>query len=462
MKSGILFSFVAAALTASADIAVSNVKITQDWPWSNKVTVTYNLEGVSEFSPGEVVVKAYGNGNEIPMQASGLKGDIYNLKEDGLKTITIDPVRAFGKGVELIPSFKVSITARSVTEASTDVIYKIFDLNEKTVTDVTRGDLLNGKYGTVETDFGAIGEGYTTTLDDVIIWTGVTNDIAYKTTKLVLRKIPAGDFKGYVPDADIPASKNMTWTFDYWIGVFELTQKQRSIIRTGDQNKPPEFLGDTLPDHNLQNYYLYGCQQGRNATTNETTGVYGLFHYLRKMFKNGEDFPYDFELPTQVQWVRAMRAGAESYYYDGLINPINVTSNDQYSVLANYVHNGGLVSNLDGTVTTNLMEVGHFRPNAYGLYDTLGNVREYVREADYTMATHINIFNTTAGTNCVSVAGASNHTVTYGGAFNEHGKGFYPYTIQTHSSKGGVPYAGVRVCMQSMDDGVELMKLFNK
>jgi hypothetical protein len=78
------------------------------------------------------------------------------------------------------------------------------------------------------------------------------------------------------------------------------------------------------------------------------------------------------------------------------------------------------------------------------------------------METHINIFNTTAGTNCVSVAGASNHTLTYGGAFNEHGKRFYPYTIETHNSSGGVPYAGVRVCMQSMDDGVELMKLFNK
>jgi hypothetical protein len=216
MKLPFLSLFLVSSFAAFAGIEATNVKIRQDWPWSNKLVVTYELSGVSAETPGEVVVKAFRNGEEIPMQGAGMTGDVYNLTEDGEKRIEIDPVRTFGK-IGGVPNFKVTVTAQAATEKSSEIVYKIFDIPSKTVTDVTRGDLLNGKYGTVETDFGVIGEGYNTTLEDVIIWTGVTNDIAYKTTKLVLRRIPAGDFKGFGPGGSVPAAKNMTWAFDYYI-----------------------------------------------------------------------------------------------------------------------------------------------------------------------------------------------------------------------------------------------------
>lgn len=461
MKLPFLSLFLVSSFAAFAGIEATNVKIRQDWPWSNKLVVTYELSGVSAETPGEVVVKAFRNGEEIPMQGAGMTGDVYNLTEDGEKRIEIDPVRTFGK-IGGVPNFKVTVTAQAATEKSSEIVYKIFDIPSKTVTDVTRGDLLNGKYGTVETDFGAIGEGYNTTLEDVIIWTGVTNDIAYKTTKLVLRRIPAGDFKGFEPGGSVPATKNMTWTFDYYIGVFELTQKQRSLAGWGSWDKQSPILGDTLPDQHVQNYYMYGIQHPTGATTNLADEI-GFFFKLRNKFKVGDICPYDFELPTQVQWMRAMRAGADSYYYDGLAKPYDINSNDQYAALANYKHGGGLVANPDGSVTTNIMEVGSFRPNAYGLYDMLGNVREHVRESgdngviDWTVE---------AGTNVIGAVGGSNHSLTYGGSVAETANtdktGIGRYTIQVHSASGGSPIAGLRVCMQSMEDGIKLRDYFYK
>ena len=50
------------------------------------------------------------------------------------------------------------------------------------------------KYGAFETDYTVFGPGFSTTLENVLIWTGVTNDVKYATTHLVLRKIPAGTF----------------------------------------------------------------------------------------------------------------------------------------------------------------------------------------------------------------------------------------------------------------------------
>ena len=196
--SALLCSVALSSLAAYGALEVSNVKLSQDWPWSNKVKLTYDLSGLAEGELAEVVVTATSCGELLEMYAPGLTGDIYSLDANDSYTISIDPVKAFGKGIEYIPDVKMSVTAREATAASTNVLYKIFDLSGNTVTDVSRGALLNGEWGAVETDFGAIGPGYKTTLEDVVIWTGVTNDIAYKTSKLVVRKIPAGAFKGYV------------------------------------------------------------------------------------------------------------------------------------------------------------------------------------------------------------------------------------------------------------------------
>jgi formylglycine-generating enzyme required for sulfatase activity len=87
----------------------------------------------------------------------------------------------------------------------------------------------------------------------------------YKTTKLVLRRIPAGTFTMGSPanelgrDAD-EAEHTVTLTKDYYVGVFEVTQKQWQQVM-GDwaggfgRNRIPPYR-DVLPVEQVSYYQI--------------------------------------------------------------------------------------------------------------------------------------------------------------------------------------------------------------
>ena len=58
MKAGLLMLAAATVLGAQGALEVKNVKLSQDWPWSNKVKLTYDLSGLAEGELAEVVVTA--------------------------------------------------------------------------------------------------------------------------------------------------------------------------------------------------------------------------------------------------------------------------------------------------------------------------------------------------------------------------------------------------------------------
>jgi formylglycine-generating enzyme required for sulfatase activity len=72
-----------------------------------------------------------------------------------------------------------------------------------------------------------------------------------------------------------------------------------------------------------------------------------------------------YRLPTEAEWEYAARAGTETDYWWG---------NEMKEGLANCRVCG---SKWDGKGTA---PVGSFKPNAFGLYDTSGNVSEWVRD----------------------------------------------------------------------------------
>jgi formylglycine-generating enzyme required for sulfatase activity len=77
-------------------------------------------------------------------------------------------------------------------------------------------------------------------------------------------------------------------------------------------------------------------------------------------------------------WYRAAFAESKTYYYDGIAGaPENFDYNERMAQLGRFAGNGGLTYNDDGSVITNgVVEVGLYKPNAFGLYDVLGNVYE--------------------------------------------------------------------------------------
>jgi formylglycine-generating enzyme required for sulfatase activity len=176
-----------------------------------------------------------------------------------------------------------------------------------------------------------------------------------------------------------------TITNEFYIGVFELTQGQYKKIRavgstsyaSKSDHYNPKFVGDELPVNRCSTHCIF---DGITKTAKPTAGMLynlnqrlGVGHYLT--------------LPGQEQWICAFRAGTATYYCDGLAGgpPDDPSSDPRLDVLGRYAGNGGLTVVDEENVTSNgVVKVGSFRPNAYGLYDMLGNVYEVMIDQYHT------------------------------------------------------------------------------
>ena len=166
-----------------------------------------------------------------------------------------------------------------------------------------------------------------------------------KTTKLVLRRIKAGD----MPRKDI----DITLTKDYYVGIFEVTQKQWELVMG---NNPSYYDGDTLPVQMVSYNDIRGTSNGSYWPASNAVDVTSFMGKLRA--KTG----IDFDLPTEAQWEYACRAGSSGDW--GLLANGTMGTLD---AMGWYWENSG-----EKTLT-----VGTKTPNAWGLYDMHGNVFEW-------------------------------------------------------------------------------------
>jgi len=75
-----------------------------------------------------------------------------------------------------------------------------------------------------------------------------------------------------------------------------------------------------------------------------------------------------FRLPTEAEWEYACRAGTKTaFHYD----------NELDTFMANFDGNHPYINGERGQFRETTVPVGQFRPNAWGLYDMHGNVREW-------------------------------------------------------------------------------------
>lgn len=186
---------------------------------------------------------------------------------------------------------------------------------------------------------------------------GLTNRL-YARTKLVMRRIPA--------EAKLGA--------DFWMGVYPLTQEQ-CVRLTGEPNpsvwcepegaepwttgygEPAERPVDSLSWIDLRGVEAAGTNgivsaRGRAGNEVSRRSVLGLIKA-----RTG----HAFDLPSEAQWEFACRAGMQSMIYSGSYTEANVAA----------------IAQCASHREANPSPVGKKLPNAFGLYDMIGNAAEF-------------------------------------------------------------------------------------
>ena len=177
--------------------------------------------------------------------------------------------------------------------------------------------------------------------DEASLPFSVTDD-RYKTDYLVMRKIhgqgvewrmgsPVGEDGR---EADKEAAHAVTFTKDYYIGVFTVTQRQYARMTS---SAGPDSAMWKLPQNNTS----YNAFQTSIVSFNTANGT-----LLRS--------------PTEAEWEFACRAGTGTAYNNGTDDASRIGEIAWYK------------GNSDNTVH----EVGLKLPNAWGIYDMHGNVWE--------------------------------------------------------------------------------------
>ena len=236
------------------------------------------------------------------------------------------------------------------------------------------------------------------------------SDDTCRTTELWLRKIPAGTFTMGSPADELGryarnemAQHDVTLTQDYYIGVFECTQKQWELVIGGN---PSQYAGDTRPVAEI----TYQAVRGDSTTGSVRWPEYGhAVDAASFMGKLQEKTGLTFDLPTEAQWEYACRAGTTTALNSGCNLMVATGSDPNMNDVGRYDSNIGDGAGGYGPPT----KVGSYLPNAWGLYDMHGNVEEWCLDRDGA-----DVSSTAAETDPAGPDSGSLYRVLRGGSWN--------------------------------------------
>ena len=231
-------------------------------------------------------------------------------------------------------------------------------------------------YIVVDVSQGPTAQSYPVTRMDVPPAAGW--DETYKSGKIVLRRIEAGTFTmglraNEYPGATATSLHSVTLTKPFYESVFEITQKQWELVMG---TNPSTWTGDLRPVHDISYLDIRGSVKGIGWPASAEVDAESFMGRLRA--KTGFA---GFDLPTEAQWEYACRAGTETGLNSGKNIVIDYdwqsSSNEPDPNLSEVGYYLGNYSVMVGTVGNGPLEVGSFKPNAWGLYDCHGNASEW-------------------------------------------------------------------------------------
>ncbi|MCZ8118819.1 MAG: SUMF1/EgtB/PvdO family nonheme iron enzyme [Microcystis sp. LE18-22.4A] len=162
---------------------------------------------------------------------------------------------------------------------------------------------------------------------------------------LEMVSLPAGEFLMGSPDSDPDARdwekpQHQVQVNSFAIGKYPVTQAQYQAVMG---TNPSHFKNNSWFKNNLQNPVEQVSWNDAQAFCQKLSQITGK----------------TYRLPTEAEWEYACRAGTTTRYYFG----------DDASQLGDYAW-------YDGNSQKTTHPVGQKRPNAWGLYDMIGNVWE--------------------------------------------------------------------------------------
>ncbi len=213
---------------------------------------------------------------------------------------------------------------------------------------------------------------------------------------------------------------------DYYIGKFEVTQKQYYDVMGTNPSRYPwasyEGADNDKYDPTRPETALFG-----NYPVEQITWAMAMEFCEKLNDMYGEQGT--FALPTEAQWEYAARGGK----HIDEANRVRYAGSDNVTLVGN-------TGSGSGTEKTNRPKpVGQYQPNELGIYDMTGNVLEHVWDffavypsGSVTDPTGSSTRNTTSGT-----TGYNLHHVFRGGSYWHA-----PYTVYQRAGNANVNYTG--------------------
>ena len=230
---------------------------------------------------------------------------------------------------------------------------------------------------------------------------GGVHDFRYKSDYVLMRRIPAKNVTWTMGLSEgaaawdswsTPGLRKVKLTYDYYIGVFPVTQRQHERIT---KLRPSDFISEDI----VEGYPAYMGRPVERVSYDQIRG-----NVLGSAWPN-DDFDTahgvddgsviasiravtgkTVDLPSEAEWEFACRAGCGADTYNGrtIMNDTDRNATVEHGKIARYHRNSksaamngnseykSILPQDGGTAT-----VGSYEPNWFGIYDMLGNVREW-------------------------------------------------------------------------------------